>query len=122
MLIDRSIQYEKESNAERMYFKILLLFQTALILLGVAEAYEKYKIVETDDGPIRGVRNFTLLNGMPFYSYKGIPYAKAPTGELRFKVNIFSRRTFFECVIRIFNDVDRPQNQLIHGNRKFSMH
>lgn len=70
-----------------MYSIKLLLFQTALILLGVVEAYEKYKIVETDKGPIRGVRNFTLLNGMPFYSFRGIPYAKSPTGELRFKVN-----------------------------------
>lgn len=70
-----------------MYSIKLLLFQTALILLGVVEAYEKYKIVETDNGPIRGVRNFTLLNGMPFYSFRGIPYAKSPTGELRFKVN-----------------------------------
>lgn len=70
-----------------MYSIKLLLFQTALILFGVVEAYEKYKIVETDNGPIRGVRNFTLLNGMPFYSFRGIPYAKSPTGELRFKVN-----------------------------------
>lgn len=77
-----------------MYSIKLLLFQTALIL--VAEAYEKYKIVETDNGPVRGVRNFTLLNGMPFYSFRGIPYAKSPTGELRFKVIIISEHNFFK--------------------------
>lgn len=81
-------QFEAESNTKKMYFAKLLLFQVTLILIGVAQAYEKYKIVETDNGQIRGVRNVTLLNGHIFYSFKGIPYAKAPTGSLRFKVII----------------------------------
>lgn len=42
-------------------------------------------IAQTDSGPVRGVlRQGT--SGTQFYSYKGIPYAKAPIGELRFKV------------------------------------
>lgn len=86
-VISQSVdQYEKQSNTEKMYFIKLLLIQTALILISVAQAYEKYKIVETDSGPIRGVRNTTLLNGAIFYSFRGIPYAEAPIGDLRFKV------------------------------------
>lgn len=61
---------------------------SVLILIGVVQAYEKYKIVETDSGPIRGVRNTTLLNGSIFYSFRAIPYAKAPIGDLRFKVTL----------------------------------
>lgn len=79
-------QYEKGSNTEKMYSIKFLSFQTMLILIGVVQAYDKYKIVETDSGPIRGVRNTTLLNGAIFYAFKGIPYAKAPIGDLRFKV------------------------------------
>lgn len=66
--------------------KMLLLFQTTLILAGIVQAYDKYKVIETDNGPIRGVRNTTLINGAIYYSYRGIPFAKAPIKDLRFKV------------------------------------
>lgn len=78
-------QYEKGSITEKMYSVKVL---SVLILIGVVQAYEKYKIVETDSGPIRGVRNTTLLNGSIFYSFRAIPYAKAPIGDLRFKVTL----------------------------------
>lgn len=71
-----------------MYLKKFLFIQTVLILAGTVHAHYKYKVIETDDGPIRGVRNTTLLNGEIFYSYRGIPYAKAPIADLRFKVNM----------------------------------
>lgn len=45
------------------------------------------KIIETKSGKIRGVRETTLVKNMDFYSFKGIPYAKPPIGELRFKVS-----------------------------------
>lgn len=41
-------------------------------------------------GQIIGLQN-TLPNGKAFFSFKGIPYAQPPTGELRFSVNIFSQ-------------------------------
>lgn len=69
-----------------MYFKPFLLLQTVLISTGIVQAHNKYKVIETDNGSIRGVRNTTLLNGVIFYSFRGIPYAKAPIADLRFKV------------------------------------
>ncbi|XP_055303123.1 carboxylic ester hydrolase-like [Sitodiplosis mosellana] len=45
----------------------------------------QYKIVETLNGQIRGIERRTLLKGVPFYSFKGIPYAKPPVGDLRLK-------------------------------------
>lgn len=67
-----------------MCFKLMLL----LILLHLvnSELDNQYKVVETLNGAIRGIRNTTFFNGVPFYSFKGIPYGKAPINDLRFKV------------------------------------
>lgn len=58
----------------------------ALICAVNSIAGEQYKIVKTLNGQVRGVRKTTLLKEIPFYSFKGIPYAKPPVGDLRFKV------------------------------------
>ena len=41
--------------------------------------------VTIDQGTVKGLKNFTP-KGKKFYSYHGIPFAKPPTGDLRFKV------------------------------------
>lgn len=43
--------------------------------------------VTVTDGKLRG-KVCQSLNGVKFYTYKGIPYAKPPVGELRFCVSI----------------------------------
>lgn len=48
---------------------------------------DEYKIIETNDGSIRGVRKITFWKHVDYYSFKGIPYAEKPIGPLRFKVN-----------------------------------
>lgn len=69
-------------------------FLGVLIVLGALSSFasksdsnEYYKIVETSNGLIRGILKSTLLNGTEYYSFKGIPYAKSPIGDLRFKVS-----------------------------------
>lgn len=42
-------------------------------------------IIDTKYGPVRGTSRKSLL-GQEYLSFQGIPYAKAPVGELRFKV------------------------------------
>ena len=42
--------------------------------------------VNTTSGKVRGKQNQTLFDKIPYYSFRGIPYAKAPIGNLRFKV------------------------------------
>lgn len=42
-------------------------------------------IVETTYGPVFGSKRTSIL-GDDFYSFRGIPYAKPPLGDLRFKV------------------------------------
>ncbi|XP_031631918.1 esterase B1-like isoform X2 [Contarinia nasturtii] len=49
------------------------------------QSQDVYKTVSTKSGMVRGLVDKTLLRRMTFVSYKGIPYAKPPIGELRFK-------------------------------------
>lgn len=42
-------------------------------------------IVQSALGPIKGNRRVSYL-GEVFFSFRGVPYAKPPVGELRFKV------------------------------------
>lgn len=56
------------------------------------------KVIRTDNGLVRGQREKTLLKNQDYYAFKGIPFAKPPIGDLRFKV--FSSQiltTFFFC-------------------------
>lgn len=42
-------------------------------------------IIDTPLGKLRGKKTVTYKN-FPYYSFQGIPYAKPPVGNLRFKV------------------------------------
>lgn len=44
----------------------------------------EFVVVETENGPVRGVKKSTIL-GMNFINFQGIPYMKAPIGKLRFR-------------------------------------
>lgn len=44
-------------------------------------------IVEVQQGKIKGTTGNDYYGG-DFYKFMGIPYAKAPVGELRFKVSV----------------------------------
>lgn len=50
-------------------------------------------IVRVAQGQLQGVRE-TNINGTDFIAYRGIPYAKQPIGELRFKVKIYNSKKF----------------------------
>lgn len=47
---------------------------------------DEYKVVETSNGAVRGVKNKIWWKNVDYYSFKGIPYAEPPIGKLRFKV------------------------------------
>lgn len=48
----------------------------------------KFKNIETNYGWIRGLQKQTLLKNQDYYAFRGIPYAKSPEKELRFKVGV----------------------------------
>lgn len=45
-----------------------------------------YKTIQTHSGAIRGVKQYTLFRNVSYYSFRGVPYAEKPIGNLRFKV------------------------------------
>lgn len=45
------------------------------------------QLVQTNSGSVRGEVLQTIRHKLTYYSFKGIPYAKVPTGDLRFKVS-----------------------------------
>lgn len=70
--------------------KIFLLVSFLLLLdtLSASEADEDIRVVQTNYGSVRGLRNSTLFQERTYFSFRGIPYGKPPVGALRFKVNI----------------------------------
>lgn len=71
----------------------LKLFKTSFIYLQIVLLLEEnanrvYKTIETDNGAVRGLTNETMLHRKPYLSFRGIPFAKPPIGELRFKAPV----------------------------------
>lgn len=68
---------------------VLRTFAVFLIFFDVVKCAfsAEYKVVETKNGKVRGVRGTTLIKQVDYFSFKGIPYAKSPIGELRLKVS-----------------------------------
>lgn len=50
---------------------------------------QQFCTVKTNSGFIRGIFNQTIFDGKLYYSFRGIPFAKQPINELRFKVAFF---------------------------------
>ncbi|XP_030373446.1 esterase B1 [Scaptodrosophila lebanonensis] len=48
-------------------------------------ATSKTIIVDTKFGQVRGLQRKTIYDEEPYYAFEGIPYAKPPVGELRFR-------------------------------------
>lgn len=48
-------------------------------------ASNKFVIVDTQYGPVKGAKKVTIL-GNDYVNFRGIPYMKASTGKLRFRV------------------------------------
>lgn len=69
---------------------IAFVWITLLIWSGEANNEDQFRVVHTRYGDIRGKQNVTLFNEKVYYSYRGIPYGKAPVNELRFKVGIYN--------------------------------
>lgn len=81
-------------NAKLTWIAIVLLLIFICIIVAVLYSgssddndEDKFCTVNTNSGRIRGKLNQTLFDETPYYSFRGIPFAKPPIGDLRFKVN-----------------------------------
>lgn len=84
-----------------LVFSKIIFVSIALVIIGVlglvlfytiprkSADSAAFKVIETNDGSVRGLRKTTFLKKVDFYSFKGIPFAKPPIGDLRFKVSLF---------------------------------
>ncbi|XP_068618693.1 uncharacterized protein [Battus philenor] len=83
LLIDEDLSMRKEPFQKRtklyeeLYQKYNVLFNYMCEMNGPE--------VEISEGKLRGAIS-TTINGVQFYTFKGIPYAKPPIGELRFSI------------------------------------
>lgn len=91
-------QYIEDSCIEQLqilssktwkFVKMLRLctFLLCITVLGIVNCMNDTVVTKT--GVIRGKLQKTIWYNKSYYSYKGIPYGKAPVGELRFKVLFF---------------------------------
>lgn len=46
-----------------------------------------FKLVKTVNGSVRGLKCTTIYEQKSYHAFRGIPYAKPPINELRFKVS-----------------------------------
>lgn len=42
--------------------------------------------LQIQNGQVRGRSHLSIERNLPFYSFRGIPFAEPPVGELRFEV------------------------------------
>lgn len=71
----------------RFSIGLISLIFCAFICWSNGTEFEEFRTVDTALGKIRGKRDITWINNEVFYSFKGIPYAKTPIGNLRLKVS-----------------------------------
>ncbi|XP_026491214.2 esterase E4-like [Vanessa tameamea] len=64
--------------------KIFSFIFAIVVNLCVCDDFKTVK-VKLKQGELSGKKEFTYINEQKFYSFKGIPYAEPPVGELRFK-------------------------------------
>ncbi|KAG4072167.1 hypothetical protein HA402_015666 [Bradysia odoriphaga] len=72
-------------SGDRLTFLLLLL---TLLTFAVTTMNCDNLLVKTDSGYVRGVMLRTLLKDTEYIAYRGIPYAKPPVGDLRFKAPV----------------------------------
>lgn len=70
----------------------ILAISVAVLILTVTnwnyeEELPEFRTVSTFNGQLRGRLHHTFFDDKPYYAFRGIPYAKPPIWELRFKVS-----------------------------------
>lgn len=78
-------------------FKMWWVFNTCILLLDTAFFFQP--VVEICNGLIRG-QTLQSRNGRDYYSFTGIPYAKPPVGQFRFKVSNINKQNNSSELVR----------------------
>lgn len=89
-------------NGANVYLFVLLISSLEYFIISSPRTF----VVETPSGPVRGLVLRTVWNSVKYSSFKGIPYAKPPLGDLRFKVNLSKTLLFFPSDLDLTSIVD----------------
>lgn len=86
------------SRAAASHFELLLLlaiFCAHLVSSRIVNENGRYVTVTLDGRHrIRGQTQQTLFENRTYFDFKGVPYAEAPIGDLRFKVSYIHLKLF----------------------------
>ena len=86
------------------------------ILLISTMAFAEEMTVKTEKGTVRGIRVDHDF-GQYYYSFRGIRYAQAPTGKLRFKVCMYIKTDLTDCRsiegYRVIENIDMKNNSIL---------
>ncbi|XP_063976102.1 juvenile hormone esterase-like [Diachasmimorpha longicaudata] len=66
-------------------YMVFSLLWTVVVYFSNTVVCELTAVVETDRGPVVGEILQTVMNGVPYGSFRGIPYARPPINDLRFQ-------------------------------------
>lgn len=67
-----------------MFKNLLRAFLVAIFVSQIN--CDEFKVIEIENGPIKGIQQESIFEKTQFYAFKGIPYAKPPIGDLRFEL------------------------------------
>lgn len=82
-------------NGANVYLFVLLISSLEYFIISSPRTF----VVETPSGAVRGLVLRTVWNSVKYSSFKGIPYAKPPLGDLRFKVKLSKTVLFFRVFL-----------------------
>lgn len=100
-------------RATQMIRLFLFYFCFLCVASENSDENEEFCTINTNSGQIRGKQNRTLFDNKTYYSFRGIPFAKPPIGDLRFKVTK-TKLTKINC--NKINKISfRPHKKLSHG-------
>jgi len=85
----------EQKNIPTFYFLLVIIkkiFQInmeifVIYILLFGSVFGADEVLELNQGKLTG-SSMRTRNGREFKAFQGIPYAKSPTGDLRFKVNL----------------------------------
>lgn len=68
--------------------KQITLILWIVFVVNVNSKSDQFIQIRTKNGLIRGLHETSQRKHVDFYAFRGIPYAKPPLDELRFKVSL----------------------------------
>lgn len=73
---------------KNLNFRINIIVCVCFTVIALTKSQDT-PLVATEYGPVLGSVGFSV-SGRPFNSFRGIPYAAPPIGDLRFRVRILN--------------------------------